>query len=126
MSCLTEDDSHILDTSGSMSHTSSYITSNPGVDKEGDPPCNSREVVQGEEQLYYPPTEAATTRHHVSTPVADIIAASDDRMIDHCNTNRMLNSTTLHRLHQVKEGESHPTSYDPQRREDARSLESVL
>ena len=103
MSCLTEDDSHILDTSGSMSHTSSYITSNPGVDNEGDTPCNSREVVQGEEQLYYP-TEAATTRHHVSTPVADIIAASDDRMIDHCNTNRrMLNSTTLHRLlHQVR------------------------
>ena len=79
-----------------MSHTSSYITSNPT-------PCNSREVVQGEEQLYYP-TEAATTRHHVSTPVADIIAASDDRMIDYCNTNRrMLNSTTLHRLlHQVR------------------------
>ena len=25
-----------------------------------------------------------------------------------------------------QEGESHPTSYDPQRREDARSLESVL
>ena len=73
ISCLTEDDSHILDTSGSMSHTSSYITSNPGVDNEGDPPCNSREVVQGEEQLYYPTeAEAATTRNHVSTPVVDI------------------------------------------------------
>ena len=97
MSCLTEDDSHILDTSGSMSHTSSYITSNPGVDNEGDPPCNSREVVQGEEQLYYP-TEAATTRHHVSTPVADIIAASDDRMIDRCNTNRMNDPSRLHKI----------------------------
>ncbi|EJK68846.1 hypothetical protein THAOC_09942 [Thalassiosira oceanica] len=65
MSCLTEDKNSILDTSGSVSHTSSYlITSNPGVDNEGNTPCNSREAIQGEEQLYYP-TEAATTRHHV-------------------------------------------------------------
>ncbi|EJK72562.1 hypothetical protein THAOC_05895 [Thalassiosira oceanica] len=78
-SCLTEDKNSILDTSGSVSHTSSYlITSNPGVDNEGNTPCNSREAM-----LYYP-TEAATTRHHVLAPVVDIIAASDDPMIDHC------------------------------------------
>ena len=58
-----------------MSHTSSYITSNPGVDNEG---VHHATLVKSfkvnEEQLYYP-TEAATTTHHVSTPVADIIAA---------------------------------------------------
>ena len=107
MSCLAEDENSILDTSGSVSHTSSYlITSNPGVDNEGNAPCNSREAIRGEEQLYYP-TEAATTRHHVLAPVADIIAASDDPMIDHC-TNRM-NSTL--RTKPSRE-ETHPTSYD--------------
>ena len=107
MSCLAEDENSILDTSGSVSHTSSYlITSNPGVDNEGNASCNSREAIRGEEQLYYP-TEAATTRHHVLAPVADIIAASDDPMIDHC-TNRM-NSTL--RTKPSRE-ETHPTSYD--------------
>ena len=98
LNCSAEDDNSILNTSGSMSHTSSYlITSNPGVDNEGYTPCNSREAIQGEEQLYYP-TEAAPTRHHVLAPVADIIAASDDPMIDHC-TSRM--SSTLKGLNQV-------------------------
>ena len=91
MSCLTEDENSILDTSGSVSHTSSYlITSNPGVDIEGNAPCNSREAIQGEEQLYYP-SEAVPTRHHVLAPVVDIIVASDDPMIDHCTKQDELN-----------------------------------
>ena len=106
--CLAEDENSILDTSGSVSHTSSYlITSNPGVDNEGNTPCNSREAIHGEEQLFYP-TQAATTRHHVSAPVADIIAASDDPMIDHC-TNRM--DSTLRTKSSWEE--THPTSHDP-------------
>ena len=44
------------------------------------------------------PPIAAPTRHHVLAPVADIIAASDDPMIDHC-TSRM--SSTLKGLNQV-------------------------
>ena len=99
-----------LHSSGSMSHTSSYlITSNPGVDNEEDTPCNFREALQGE-SCY--PTEAATTTHRVLAPVADIIATSDDPVIDHC-TNRM-NSPPSIRLHQVRkgDGEMNPTTYE--------------